>query len=246
MQAMRIVHRLAHRTIEAVTERLPPSVAGWVDLLRPALRQPWGGPMNGQLRRQQLVRELALAHPFGLVVETGTHRGATTGFLADTFGTPVVTVEADRRLFAYSTRRLAPRPTIDVRLGDSPVVLEQVARELAATSGPLFAYLDAHWGPELPLAEELEVLAARWPRVVVMIDDFAVPDDAGYGFDDYGPDKVLNAGYLGSVALEGWSLSYPAAHSSSESGARRGCCVLASPSMTDVVRIPGLRGHQQM
>ena len=133
--------------------------------------------MNGQLQRQQLVRELALAHPFGLVVETGTHRGATTEFLADAFGAPVVTIEADPRLFTYSLRRLARRSTIEVRLGHSPVVLEEVGRELSATSGALFAYLDAHWGRDLPLAEELEVVSARWPDAVIMIDDFAVPGD---------------------------------------------------------------------
>lgn len=57
--------------------------------------------------------------------------------------------------------------------------------------GRLFAYLDAHWGEDLPLAEKLEIVFSWDSDAIVMIDDFQVPDDPGYAYDDYGPGKAL-------------------------------------------------------
>jgi len=63
----------------------------------------------------------------------------------------------------------------------------------------LFFYLDAHghvFDDDLPLAEELDIVFRRCPLAVVMIDDFAVPNDAGYGYDDYGPGRALVFDYI--------------------------------------------------
>ena len=57
-------------------------------------------------------------------------------------------------------------------------------------------YLDAHWGKRLPLADEMRVVAGAFPRCVIAIDDFMVPDDPGYAFDDYGPGKRLDLDYV--------------------------------------------------
>lgn len=47
-----------------------------------------------------------------------------------------------------------------------------------------FFYLDAHWGAQWPLREELQVILTR-KRAVVAIDDFAVPGHPLHGFDAY-------------------------------------------------------------
>ena len=92
----------------------------------------------------------------------------------------------------------------------------------------LFFYLDAHWNDDLPLAEELETILSHCSAAVVMIDDFQVPFDAGYGHDDYGFGKALTSGYIASV-VSGYRLRvlYPSTPSAEEGGARRGCVVLA-------------------
>src|SRR5216683_8159337 len=36
-------------------------------------------------------------------------------------------------------------------------------------------------GRDLPLAEEIDIVFSRCPLAVVMVDDFQVPSDAGYG-----------------------------------------------------------------
>jgi len=55
-----------------------------------------------------------------------------------------------------------------------------------------FFYLDAHWEESLPPREELDLIIREFKQFVVMIDDFEIPNDPGYGFDDYGPGKRLS------------------------------------------------------
>jgi hypothetical protein len=55
----------------------------------------------------------------------------------------------------------------------------------------VFFHLDAHWEGDLPLQEEIEIILGRFPNFLIMIDDFRVPGDSGYGFDDYGRGKML-------------------------------------------------------
>ena len=92
----------------------------------------------------------------------------------------------------------------------------------------LFVYLDAHWNDDLPLAEELEIVFGACPNAIVMVDDFQVPFDAGYRYDDYGVGRVLTANYIEPiVAAHGLRILYPSTPSVHETGARRGCVVLS-------------------
>jgi hypothetical protein len=219
-----------HRIYEKLAAHLPDQIAGRLDLATPFYRAEWDGPMNGQVLRQELVRNIAAELDFGLVIETGTYRGDTTGFLAETFGCPVWTVEANRRWFTFSRGRLRRlRKAVTVEYGDSRERLRSLSQRM--TGVHVFAYLDAHWQKSLPLREEIEIITRAWSHAVIMIDDFQVPDDAGYRFDDYGSGAELNRDYLTTCSLEGWRLSYPAVPSQIETGSKRGCCVLSSPGM---------------
>lgn len=219
------------RLYEFVLTRLPADKAAWLDLHRPSVRSSWGwGPLNGQEGRQRMVRDLARTVKFDEVVETGSFRGNSTEFFAYVTGLPVHTIEADPRFFQYAAKRLAPCSQVTVEQGDSRPFLRRLAdRPERRTS--LF-YLDAHWQEDLPLREEVEIIAAGWDRGVVVIDDFEVPDDPGYTFDDYGPGKRLCVDYLPDV---GWKLFFPSLASAEETGGRRGCAVLASPALADQV-----------
>lgn len=188
--------------------------------------------MNGQIRRREIVRRLAFEVRPSVVIETGTYRGDTTAFLTDVTGAPVHSVEANRRYYLYTKRRLARRTDITLHHGDSRSFL----RELAAVqpNQAVFIYLDAHWDAELPLVEELNIIAESWNEAVVMIDDFEVPHDAGYAFDDYGPDARLSEEIL-PASVADWTRLYPAQPSAEETGARRGCVVLVSPALRSSV-----------
>ena len=92
----------------------------------------------------------------------------------------------------------------------------------------LLVYLDAHWKDDLPLAEELEIVFDNCPNAIVMVDDFQVPFDVGYGYDDYGVGQSLTTDYIEPiVAARGLRILYPSTPAAHETGARRGCVVLA-------------------
>lgn len=223
------------RVQRRVLGALPVKVSSAIDL--PLIRSR---PFNGQERRIEIVREIAETFGIQRVVETGTFRGSSTGLMLGMFGKPVASVEADPRFHAYAQRQIGHLDKVDLTLGDSRSFLRDLAARQDWTTWPTFFYLDAHWEHDLPLADELEIIAAAWPRAVVMVDDFEVPDDPGYGFDDYGGERALTAAYL-PHAVADWGLFYPAAASSEETGSRRGCCVLVSPAFADGPDLKSLR-----
>lgn len=224
---IRFLGKLLRKTAGRTTADM---LAGMVDYYRfPEKRAGWGGPFNGQKSRQALFRELQGTTRPAMLVETGTHLGTTAEYLAG-FKRPVFTVEGEARNYGFSRMRLRRLGNVTLVHGDSRVFL----RKLLAGSGllrpddALFAYLDAHWNEDLPLAEELDIVFSSCPKAIAMIDDFEVPGDPGYGFDDYGPGKALTLSYVApALARFGLAAYVPACRASKETGARRGCAVLA-------------------
>jgi hypothetical protein len=209
--------------------------------LRPMGSTPWGGPLNGQCGRQQIAVDLFRTFPFTHVVETGTFYGNTTEFLARETQLPVFTVEADRSAYEVARLRLRNYPKVQLFFGDSRSFLSGLISQTVSAASLPFFYLDAHWGADLPLLEEIEVILRIYPRFVAMVDDFQVPDDPGYGFDDYGGTKVL-AGKLLEPVIKSLAFGYPRLPSARESGSRRGCIVLSSRELCSQLRtVPSLR-----
>jgi hypothetical protein len=198
-----------------------------------------GPPLNGQRRRCEIVIEMATSLDFDRALETGTYRGSSTRFLSDVVGCPVETVENNPRFYTFSRLRLYLEPAVRMVLGDSRAFLRDHAARPRAGSETVLIYLDSHWHADLPLREELQIIANSWPRAVVMIDDFQVPGDPGYGYDDYGHGKVLTEEYLPAADLGGWQLLWPKASSDEETGHKRGTAILAGPEVAPT--LAGLR-----
>jgi len=221
---------------------LPPSLAARVDLLRPGIALGFG-PLNGQEIRQSVLEALMRAVPFDLIIETGTYRGTTTEWLRGRSTAPIVTIEISRRFYAYSRRRLATLPAIRIVLGESSAEIRRLAASPKHDRGAtVFAYLDAHWGSTLPVRCELLELLTGWDSLCVVIDDFKVPGDPGYGYDDYGQGLVLEESVLSGLPLEGCSLFFPRAPASEETGYRRGWAVLCRGDalLRELVSLDGL------
>ncbi len=195
----------------------------------PQYGDAWGGPFNGQPNRVRIVQSvIAALHPVALV-ETGTYLGTTTEFMAR-IGLPVYTVESQPRNYGFARARLRRFPNVTIHFGDSRTALRSFF------DGPLsskrnktiFVYLDAHWNEDLPLAEEIDIIFSFCRSAVVMIDDFQVPGDPGYTYDDFGEGKALTPAYVETaVKMHGLSAFYPSLPSSEEGGLRCGCVVLA-------------------
>jgi hypothetical protein len=208
----------------------PDELLGMIDYYRhPEWRSSWGdgGPFNSQQIRKQIFLQICrVVRPLS-VVETGTHVGMTTEFIAKTLPVPVFTVEYNRRIYGFAKMRLRRYRNVNLHKGDSRTFLRNLMRSPLLPKGPLFIYLDAHWGDNLPLAEELQLIFDYCDQAVVMVDDFQVPRDQGYGFDDYGEGKSLTSHYISPVvARYGLVQFYPSVPSEEETGKKRGCVVI--------------------
>jgi hypothetical protein len=162
----------------------------------------------------------------GQIVETGTFRATTTAYFAQT-GLPVYSIEVSPKFYEYSKLRLKSARNVFLYHGDSASRLLEICSQLADKERPTFVYLDSHWREYLPLRDEIEILSKHLPNSIAMIDDFEVPGDPGYGFDDYGGSKRLSVSYLaGSKTQRPFFVYFPAAPSSKETGRKRGTCVV--------------------
>lgn len=238
------VLRVKRRVDRVLGERVP-LVAALVDRRRPRDWARWGTACNGQAGRREIMAALAAALPLDGFVETGTFRGMTTSFARDTMGLTVHSVELNPRFYAFCKWRFRHDPGVLLSFGDSRAFLRSLPSAPAPARARLLFYLDAHWNDDLPLAEEVAVVASSWPEWVIVVDDFEVPGDPGYGFDSYGDGLALR---LADIPLEapGRALYFPSLASGDETGMRRGCVVICPEGwIADALDgLPSLRRHR--
>ena len=85
----------------------------------------------------------------------------------------------------------------------------------------IFFYLDAHSEGDYPLIEELDYIVNNVKEFVILIDDFQVPDDEGYGYDSF-MGRKLNIKFIRDVIKQNFSFYFPSISSSEETGRLRG------------------------
>lgn len=193
---------------------------------------PWGGPLNGQRFRQRIFAAMMRVGP-DTIVETGTYLGASAAHFARQ-GIPVHTCESQDRFFARAIANLAEFSNVNMYLQDSRAFLSGLATNPDLNfSCPIF-YLDAHWYDDLPLAEEIAIIRNRWPRFMIMVDDFEVPGTR-YGFDRYKNGLELTLDYLRNenIDLETMAVMFPTASETAETSVRRGTLMLSSLDIFD-------------
>ncbi len=212
-----------------------------------SLGKEFGGPFNGQVKRQAIFKDVVKAFPCTAIIETGTFRGVTTEFMARESGLPVYTVEYEPRFFHYAKLKLKRCRKVHVSLGDSRDFINQLVHDQTVPKSDVFIYLDAHWDADLPLYGEIETIGKSWKNAVIMIDDFAVPDDAGYQFDDYGDGKCLSLKYISPLIGSDWSVFFPAANSEDETGLKRGSVLLVSKDLeNEALKVSSLRLYESV
>jgi len=215
------------QNLKQVFALLPEGLQGRLEYrLRPSLSEGFGA-FNGQQARIAIFQRLLAACDIGQIVETGTFRATTTALFAATC-LPVHSVEVSKKFYEYARLKLGAAGNVTLYHGDSVARLPEICDRLANAPRTTFVYLDSHWRDRLPLRDEIEILSRRLPNAVVMIDDFAVPFDAGYAFDDYGDGARIGVDYLVRARTpQPFSLYFPAVPSQQETGRRRGTCVVA-------------------
>jgi hypothetical protein len=239
------IEKTLRRSYEKVIQHVPPTVAGRVDFLIHRIRPQVNPPFNGQQRRAEMFRQVIAAVDLRAIVETGTYRATTTSFFRESTKLPIYTVEMHPRFHRFSTLRLRGAENIHCFLGDSRQFLQKVQADATFPKSRVLFYLDAHWNADLPLREEVAFIGEHFADSVILIDDFQVPDDPGYRFDDYGEGKRLCLEYLQLGDKSGFEVFWPTAKASEETGSRRGCVVLASGSaIAPIKKISTLRAHR--
>lgn len=216
-------------------------VAADFELLSDDLQLCWGGPLNGQTGRKAIFTQILEVCSFDAVLETGTYRGITTAWLAEHFSGPIASCELEKIYLRQAQSRLAKFTNVALHLMDSRDFLSQSLSNSSVES-KFFIYLDAHWKDDLPLARELEIIDQSGVQAVIAIDDFRVPGDSGYGFDDYGSGKALTIELLASLKDKGYKLYFPRLASNLEDGSKRGVCILSKSMQGELEACHLLRG----
>jgi len=198
--------------------------------------------MNWQNERKKIVSHIITNSNIDAIVETGTFIGNTTGYLHIKYNLPVYTCELNHQFFLLSQSRLKDLKQVYFHNSDSRSFLKSLTKSELAHSN-IFFYLDAHWYNDLPLREEISIICKNWRNFAIMVDDFEVPGDSGYGYDDYGPGKALNLKHIEDLLNE-YKLKpfFPSINSENETGSKRGCVVLAPEGklMVELTKIKSL------
>ena len=182
--------------------------------------------MNMQEGRQRMVLRLIDLANSTAIIETGTYLGVTSKFLAAHTSVPIFTAEVNPEFHREATSSLAGSANVHPKLADSRTALREWSADDAVPKANVLFYLDAHWHEDLPLADELSLIAEFWRESLVLIDDFEVPDDPGYMFDDYGPGKRLCLDIVPTELHGSWTPLFPTLPGREETGARKGCVLL--------------------
>ena len=205
--------------VELTPYPFPESMA--IPRLMPFQEFPWNG--DGYLAAE--VLRLKEAHGLRWAIETGTCLGSTSLWLAQNF-IGVSTGEISPEYRKLSKARFALCGTDNVFVFDNG----GMAVHVGMNDRENFIFLDAHWGAQCPLLEELEVIADHARRSdiepftppCIIIHDFVVPGK-DFGFDKMPDGRPFNLDliheHLNAIYGEGgWKHNYP----TKVEGARRG------------------------
>lgn len=216
--------------------------AAFIDSSDNDLLNNWGGAFNGQEARRNLLCTIIDVWNPEVIVETGTFRGATTEWFAKNTSVPILSCEKNRRFFLQSKERLSKWKNVYLKFQDSRDFIRKLAAIDIAGKKILF-YLDAHWEEDLPLREELLLIFKQFSCPCVIIDDFKVPFDAGYCFDDYGYEKKLSLEILEGVVPTNIQVAFPSTPACQETGMCRGCVILTHQETINLFSPTGIIKH---
>src|SRR5262249_30435917 len=179
---------------------LPPTLVGRIEFYEfywhPSMRAGLDAPFNGQEGRKEIFKNIVSTCRPTAIVETGTYQATTTYFMASHTALPIYTVESDPRNFGFAAEHLRGVKNVQIRYGDSRSFMRRFVAGSQFQNGMVLFYLDAHWNEDLPLAEEIDIVFSTKSKSIVMIDDFQVPGDTDYGYDDFGEGMALTSDYI--------------------------------------------------
>jgi predicted O-methyltransferase YrrM len=149
----------------------------------------------------------------------------TTRFFSDTAmrsNAQVYSCEIDEEHFKIAKRTVGHLHNVHLHHGNSVEFLLSLSTIIYDNVN--FVYLDAHWHDYLPLRDELSILK-EWANTIVMIDDFKVPFDHGFGWDRYDEQREICMQYVDAV-IPDKPIFFPGYSARREGPVARGYCVI--------------------
>jgi predicted O-methyltransferase YrrM len=192
-------------------------------------------PFNGQAIRLQKIVEIATVLRPTIVIETGTYLGSSTPYLASFASNKTFTIEIDKNSAAKAHERFKAHhgnSRIELILDDSAVAIQKILEGLDSRSETVLAYLDAHWLDAIPTKTELQSLCDWGGNWIAIIDDFQVPHDPGYAYDEYENTVIGISEVPLNRNLQVW---VPNILAEKETGAKRGTGYIFSPEAIKVI-----------
>jgi len=183
-------------------------------------------PMNGQkerLRSSILLSEILKPE---FAIESGAYLGTTTQYLSCLVTKKAFSIEINQTFAEIASRRLSSEienGEIEIICGDSGLLFSSILSGINPQTERVIAYLDAHWLANIPLRYEIQSLLDWGGVFIALVDDFYIPDDNTYGFDQYEHHRIDRTHVPDVTELNIWVPAFEASH---ESGARRGTAYL--------------------
>lgn len=193
-------------------------------------------PMNGQRNRLRTSILLVEILKPDFAIESGSFLGTTTQYLAGFASKKVYSIEINRKFATVASVRLKSdidENRVEIIEGNSAQQMPRILREINPKTSSVFAYLDAHWLEDIPLFEEIQSLLDWGGDFIAVIDDFYIPDDLGYGYDQYEKHRVDISHVPNSEDIDVW---IPSECSKTESGSRRGTAYIVSSNLISQVK----------
>jgi len=140
-------------------------------------------PFNGDNFVCQEFLAIKEKHAINVAIETGSCLYSTTKWLGENF-TNVYTVEISEEYSKHGIHKVAGMLNVHTNIGDSVSFLNKMRDVLTPADRCLF-FLDAHWGENCPLIEELAAISLlKTTPPVIAIHDFYT-GDLTLGWDEY-------------------------------------------------------------
>lgn len=144
-------------------------------------------PFAGDIHLLFKIHNLIYQYDIKSVVETGTWMGRTAQLLSMMVNN-IYTIEINEEYYNQASY-LDDYENIHRFLGDSSFVIGDILRYHA--KDPILFFLDAHWGENWPLLDELKAISKYdLKNPIVVIHDCYNPYVPDMGYDSYGGQRL--------------------------------------------------------
>ena len=144
-------------------------------------------------------------------VETGTNVGSTIRFVATKYNAiQCLSCEPDENGFRSAGCNTQGLDNVELHNVDAITFLNTLPSVLPATGKRVVCWLDAHGcGFRWPLREEVDFFTKQYPDAIIFIDDFKVPGNDKFGYDQYDGQECSLSYIRDVISDDAFEIGYP-------------------------------------